>query len=599
MIKRHSESSTAAKRSKRSFWRRIMRLATTAGVTLMLCQPAAQALNVGDLVLESGYGQPLKASIAVSIRRGEILNSGCITHATDNTETGFASLKDLNIVVPSAGVPGIYSVLISSPYPLTEPMYDLRLQIGCAGSSNFIRSFTLIPEVNQSGTVISAPKQKTFVQPEPIKVTEPTAQIPAEQRTFIAAGPLAPNSVYRVASTDSSSIASRITPASGRLKRRGEALLMANPDAFIDGDPQRIKAGSLIMIPDGMPTTKPEDLSLVSAQTSPEGGTLPPTGTDSPTNSNGIVSATVLNATAPAATTAAQSAPVAQVTASSKTAPAEEVRNLAPAYAKAGEIANAAAKEARVSELPAIETNTSAIPEPKRQSGSLLLAVIIGGLIGTLISLLIMSRRMWTAKRELRQPVIDLETTPRYANDDDFIAPVAPQHNFESTFVVDEDEDAFRKTIASDEHASRLMARMEDANSAGREIANETNDQLPKATVKSNFLDSDPDLFDRALRHSEPNPEIDTLQGIFNEALFTDQEDPDAPAENRVQAAKNATENVRRLVKTVKHQDDEDLSATLIDALHLLEQEYQDELTASQILDPEDVQKSLDVKQKR
>ena len=495
MIKQNSHLHNSSWQQGRSAWRRLTRLPATAGIALLLCHPAAQALNLGDIVLESGYGQPLSATLPISIRRGEILTADCIRQVAATEDAGFAQLKEVTIVVPSAGAPGIYTVSISSPYRLTEPMYELRLQINCTGSSNFIRSFTLIPEVAQSG-------------------------------------------------------------------------------------------------------------SAITAQTESSNGNLPPTGTDSPTGSsnNTLVAPTssqALNAAVPTAATvatagAALQANLAQAPATTNTPEAgAEARNMAAAYVRAREVAEAAAKEARAAELATTSAETDAIPEPKRRSGSLLLAVIIGGLIGSVISLLIMGRRMLAAKRKLRQPFIDPETAARYANYDDFIAPVSAEHNFENTFVVEEDEELFRKTVASDEHASRLMARMEDANKLKRDPAGETADRLPRSAVNSSFLDSNPDLFDHASQHSEPNHEYDTLQDIFNEALFTDQEDPDAPVEKRVQAAKHATENVQRLAKTAEDQDDQNLSATLIDALHLLEQEYQEELTASQVLDPEDVRKSL------
>ncbi len=579
-----------------------------AALLLIALQQPAHSLNLGNLELTSSYGQPLEASLPVSINRGELLTPGCITHATEAQTDGFAALKDLTIVVPSAGVPGIYTLSISSPLRLTEPMYELSLRITCTGSSTFIRTFTVIPEVSESGTTINSTSQSRAVQPAQPKPAQRAArETEAASAPAIARQPATPikaDSLYRVGANDSlAGIAARVTPAWGSLKQRGIAILKANPEAFIEGDPQRIKAGSTIIIPaktvraaepvqpvglvkpqiaaKGPTPAQPEnptqddDAPVTAVATGADTGTVPPTGTD-PTSS--APEGPVNPGTAAAATAA------------SAAGSANTKRNLAAELERARDAAERAAAAANAK--PAAETPVQTTNEPvSESSGGMLIAVIVGGIIGLLLSLLIMAKRMLAAKRSARPKPVDPETLPRYANDDDFVAPVSNEGVFEDTFVVDETEDVFRETLAADEHAARVMARMEDSSAAPYD----TNDDLPKANVKNSFLDSNPDVFGESATSSataDTDPD-DTVEDIFNEALFEDPMDPDAPAEHRIQEAKSATEDVQRLAQTAEDQDDEELSATLVEALHLLEQDYQEELSASQVLDPDAVQQSL------
>ncbi len=603
----------------------------SATLAMLLISAPASAINLGEIELYSGYGQPLRASVPISIRKGELLAPGCITLVSDRAdENSLATPKDVAVSVPAAGQPGIYTISITSPHSLTEPMYELKLKIDCVGSSIMVRSYILMPEVKESGTAISdasAPESTAIPQTQVAAVAAVTkAAVPKSQPTKLAV-----NSEYRIKNGDSiSGIAARIEPAWGSLKRRGQALLQTNPHAFVNNDPQKIQAGSLITIPAGTRATNSETavataavLATVSKTTN---GNPPPNsggpGTQGPADgpkgtggSSGIISKQ--NSASEAASTKASLEPAptktsrepAKPIASASTATSDkEMTNLKAAYLKAQEAAEAAAAaDAQTTDVENVSIVTTA-PVEKSSSGGLLLAVIFGGVIGIFISLLIMGKRMIEAKRRLRPPTVDPDTLPRYANDDDFVAPVSDQSQ-DNGFVVDEDEDVFQKTLAGDEHAAKAMAKIQlekasqkqdDTSPSGTKNDSlltdmeDTADDLQVHSVNTSFLDTDQDIFD-ATAESGGNNSIanDTVKDLFNEALFADPEDPDESSESRIKAAKDATENVQRLAKTAQEQEDDELSATLVEALHLLEQDYQEELTASQVLEPDEVQKSI------
>jgi len=584
---------------------------------LLLSLPAA-AINMGDIKLLSGYGQPLRATIPISIRENEILKPGCITQVQDGSDASLASINDIDIIVPSAGTAGVYEIVVTSTQPLTEPMYELRLRLNCTGASSFIRSFILMPEVkNDTSVLSSAVQRKPAEQKKPAPAATRSVSGPANNQ----AAPLSIGSEYIVKHGESASmIAARITPAWGSLKNRVNALVAENPDAFYNESPFSIKSGATLTIPGKAPVSaatqpeiqsEPETVLAAVAPPAPEAPAISASEeiTEDPAAINPDEEPAIATVTTNDPGTGNNSTPEGSapegsrntpgsgsgngVSGSGTTASASSNTELEAAYAVARQ---AAAEAARPKTTPEVVVETAAEPSAASNSGSgnVLLAIIIGAIVGLVISILILAKRMIDSRKRLVEPTVDPDTLPRYANNtDEFVAPVSTE-SAEDSFVVNEDENEFMKTLGGDEHAAKTIAALSTERTAQEthDPLEDTADELPKPTVNSTFLDSNPDIFDATADASKVNAE-DTVQDLFDEALFDDPEDPDAPAEERIQNAKNAHENVQRLAQTAEDEDDDELSKTLAEALHLLEQDYHEELTASQVLDKQSVSQSL------
>ena len=195
------------------------------------------------------------------------------------------------------GIPGITrarvsitpgAILITGRNPVRDPLLDLRLAVNCPYTPTFVREFTLIvdtaaPETFEPVPVDvsepAAPQQPivatTPATPEPVAAPEPAApavqaspepeaapapmtqaNAPAEAATpkpqmHAADLPIFVGDEYPVMRGDTtSSIISRIE---GRTMDMGSAiatLVAANPDAFLEGDANRLMSDVVLVIPD-------------------------------------------------------------------------------------------------------------------------------------------------------------------------------------------------------------------------------------------------------------------------------------------------------------------------------------------------------------
>jgi hypothetical protein len=216
---------------------------------------SAAALELGELQVQSTLGQPLRASIAYALSPNEIIDDRCI-------------------VVSSAGgdLPGLHNasvrvskgtISITGTSPVMEPMLSANIVVNCPYSAHVSRNYLMFidpqervaPVERQSmaaAVTASAPAPATTIAPRPAP----------------AATPIAQNSRYRVQPGDSlSNIVNRL----GRLEVASadamRAILDANRGAFIDGNADRLKAGSLLEIPSFASGTVAEAADVAPADT--------------------------------------------------------------------------------------------------------------------------------------------------------------------------------------------------------------------------------------------------------------------------------------------------------------------------------------------
>ncbi|MBT8442917.1 MAG: hypothetical protein KJO76_11065, partial [Gammaproteobacteria bacterium] len=244
-----------------------IRKTIACGSMMMLALNPAQvgAVGLGEVELKSRLGQPLDATVPLTLREGESLPKNCVKPAPQNNS--LARLSDLRVTAPARIGPGTYSVRISTTNPLHEPMYELSLMVKCPGATLLVRQYVLMLDLPGMPVEASAPAMAT----NPVAATPAVpgnAPLAVPVRTGVAssravtgnpARTLAPRtdgipagSAYRVSRGDTlSTIAKRVD---GRLPDTiwavANQLFADNPQAFIRNDPNRIKLGSLIRIPE-------------------------------------------------------------------------------------------------------------------------------------------------------------------------------------------------------------------------------------------------------------------------------------------------------------------------------------------------------------
>ena len=253
----------------------------------------AQALALGRMVVQSALGEPLRAEVDVleitaeesaSLRVG-LAAAGAFRAAGMDFN---AALADLQVVLQRRP-DGRAFLRLTGSRPVNEPFMDMILEANWA-SGRIVRDYTLLFDPPNLRPPVPAPLAPAVTaQATPAPVTPPavpsTAAVrpPEAASAPVARAPAAPASAapdagagtasrVRVKTGDTAGrIAASHLPANVSLDQMLVAMLRANPDAFIGGNVNRIKAGSLVELPDetaAAATPSGEARQIIAAQSS-------------------------------------------------------------------------------------------------------------------------------------------------------------------------------------------------------------------------------------------------------------------------------------------------------------------------------------------
>jgi len=197
--------------------------------------PAA-ALELGELTVHSHLGQPLRASIAFALGPGERLSDSCVALRSGQSASGLPGVGQATVSVASG------SILLAGNTAVREPMVSAQIVVNCPYSANLSREYMLF--VDPATPAYEAPTVTQQLAPEAELVAVAPAAIEPVRKD------IAKSTRYRVRPGDSvSEIAQRIENRNVGLWPAVEAIFTANPDAFVNNDPNRLKAGSWLTIP--------------------------------------------------------------------------------------------------------------------------------------------------------------------------------------------------------------------------------------------------------------------------------------------------------------------------------------------------------------
>jgi len=206
--------------------------------------PAA-ALELGEVEVHSTIGQPLRASIAYALGPNEALTDTCVTLQKSAPSSDLPLVSQASMIVTN----GVIAITGSSV--LREPLVTMRLNVRCPYTAQLTREYMMF--IDPPGTAsepVAAPvavAPTTRPQRSAPPVTKPRTV--ARQRP-VNDQPIASATRYRVQPGDSlSMIAQRIENRPVGLWNAVNTIFDANPSAFIDNDPNKLKAGSWLSIP--------------------------------------------------------------------------------------------------------------------------------------------------------------------------------------------------------------------------------------------------------------------------------------------------------------------------------------------------------------
>jgi len=255
-------------------------LTGVAAAALCLVAPAAWALGLGKLQVQSALGESLRAEIDVTSLSAEEASNLRIRVAPP--ESYRAAGVDYNPVLPGTQVvlqrraDGRPYLRITSDRGVQEPFVDVILEITWA-TGRLVREYTLLldpptatarapaaPAPAVAPTMSAAPPEPAPApartaerKPAPARVdAEPAApREPRAPRTAAAsAAPAASGTEsadeYRVKAGDSlSKIASRTQRQGVSLDQMLVSLYRSNPQAFVDNNMNRLKSGVVLAVP--------------------------------------------------------------------------------------------------------------------------------------------------------------------------------------------------------------------------------------------------------------------------------------------------------------------------------------------------------------
>ena len=512
------------------------------GSLLMVLAPSGQALTLGDISVRSTLGQRLEATIPVSLGSGEALASGCVQPTYQSAD--LRRVPGTEVTTPEASREGLYELRIASAAALYEPLYELELKVQCPGAPALIRQYVLMlnlpAAVTTGATTASAPvaesAERVAASPSPVQRRSGSRPVGAT---------LEPGVRYRVAAGDTlSSIAARVRSRTVSLWALASAIQAANPEAFIRSDANLIKLGSEILIP----AVGAGPVPVVAVQP----GAASPEPTAEPTSAR--ASAAPTPETVPAAAPVPAPAPVAAVREIARPAvpPPSPVTRRPPAPASV-----------------AVATEVDA-PNPVLAAGA---GIVFG---------LFISAFLWAFGRrpDRKRPVAK---APPQEDQRPFgtTALATAMTTAPAPLVTRALEPAF--TVSYTPPAEDKLA----AEFAGEDVTSELEELFDSTdTTIQKRLNAEKTLATRSLGTDEEDEYapvvIEPARAV--DFLVGDPTDADATSQS-------GTVDIHALAASATK--DQQQAQTLLEALTLLEQDYEEELTASQVLDMSAVRQAL------
>lgn len=240
----------------------------------------ASALALGRITVQSALGEPLRAEIELPQITPE--EADTLRATTASPEVFRAQGMEFNPAVTNLRVQlqrranGTAVLRLSSDRPVNDPFVDLVLDASWS-SGHIVRNYTMLfdpPASRRAAPAVTAAAQASAPTAQArggSAAATARASAPAAPRSTAAAGPRpAPaNGVTVQAGDTAGRLANAYRPASVSLDQMLVALLRANPDAFIQGNVNRVKAGAVLQMPDeasALATPPAEARQILAAQ---------------------------------------------------------------------------------------------------------------------------------------------------------------------------------------------------------------------------------------------------------------------------------------------------------------------------------------------
>lgn len=264
-------------------------LAAAAFASAALTPTDASALTLGRIAVQSALGEPLRAEIDVPQATAAELDALQARIANPDVFKAHGmeySNSARQVQVEVVRQPdGTAKLKLSSRSPVSDPFMDLVIDANWA-AGHLVRSYTLLLDpapTPQAAAPTPAPTNAPQISasrpaPAPASVTGRT--VSSDGAAPVAAAAPAPASAPTRAAASSGSVTVRAGDTAGQLANAQRpagvsldqmlvAMLRANPNAFVNGNVNRLRAGSVVQMPSkdqASATTAQEARQIVAAQ---------------------------------------------------------------------------------------------------------------------------------------------------------------------------------------------------------------------------------------------------------------------------------------------------------------------------------------------
>ncbi|HET6629267.1 MAG TPA: hypothetical protein VFG91_05810 [Woeseiaceae bacterium] len=207
----------------------------------------ASAFELGAIDVQSTLGQPLRASIAYALNPGEEIRDYCIYVSPGRSSSGLPTVGPASVAVENG------AIRLLGERAVSDPLLALQLTVDCPYAAHLSREYVAFVNPAEAAAVRAPATARTL--PDRSRPAQPAANARPVPNERVTRAPIAASTTYRVQPGDTLSvIAQRMTGRSVTIWQAVDALFAANPGAFIGGNRDFLKAGALLRIPDAIYT---------------------------------------------------------------------------------------------------------------------------------------------------------------------------------------------------------------------------------------------------------------------------------------------------------------------------------------------------------
>jgi hypothetical protein len=209
-----------------------------------LAASPATALELGDVKVHSTLGQPLRASIAYALGPNEIMSDTCISLQPLTGAGGLPSIDRGSLVVAD----GVIAITGSSI--VREPLVSMRVTINCPYTAHLTRDFMMFIDPVGAPAIEAPTPDRVATRPQ-LDAQRVIRRAPvAERPRSVIREPIAEATRFQAPpGTTLGEIAQQVENRPAGVWKTANLIFDMNPDAFIDNDPNKLKAGSWLLIP--------------------------------------------------------------------------------------------------------------------------------------------------------------------------------------------------------------------------------------------------------------------------------------------------------------------------------------------------------------